>query len=191
MMRGVVPAMLVAAMVVAALPGMVSANDRFTGCLWVRGEANGEVRDMRIGSHPLHLCSSDQVQISWFELPRRGAKGAEGPPGKRGKRGPTGEPGPRGPTGPVGQTGGFHVYTVLPHCAACEDGETEKTTLGTCDAGDVVLGGGFISDGLIASSVASAEGGSEGWTATAAFAPEGSHAAQAQIICHDLPPLRG
>jgi hypothetical protein len=54
----------------------------------------------------------------------------------------------------------------------------------------VALGGGFITDGLILGSVALGVDTTVGWSAPAVVAEEGSNGTQAQIVCHDLPPLR-
>ncbi len=101
-----------------------------------------------------------------------------------------GTPGEQGQRGAPGKPATFSVYMVMSPCQGCEEGESEKTAEVSCDRGDVALGGGFISDGLIQGSRADDDGPVRSWSVAAIVEPEGSSGAQAQLVCQDLPPLR-
>jgi len=191
--RRLVSALLISAIALAALPAAVGANTRYTGCLYYAGEGGGQLTRVWVGIDPASPCTGQSNEITWLKVPERGAKGDRGPRGTRGERGSKGdpgEPGQLGKRGAHGQPGTLRLYRVISPCEACEGGETEKTASVACDEGDLALGGGFVTDGLILASRATGESDLDGWSASAVLAPEGSNGAQSHLICHDLPPLR-
>lgn len=193
MNRRLASALVVSVIVLAALPAAVGANTRYTGCLYHAGEDVGDLFQVWVGLDPSSPCTGPSSEIAWLRVPDRGATGNRGPRGNRGERGRKGEPGKPGEPGQrgtSGEPGTLRLYNVVSPCQACAGSQTEKTASVACDEGDLALGGGFITDGLILGSVATGEGDVEGWSALAVVAPEGSNGAQSHLICHDLPPLR-
>jgi hypothetical protein len=60
----------------------------------------------------------------------------------------------------------------------------------SCDPGDVMTGGGFITSGILETSSGQFSGSPTGWRATADRRPDGPSSLKTQTICYDLPPLR-
>ena len=132
-------------------------------------------------------------QISWRVVPAKGPRGDQGQRGNRGRDGRAGEPGEQGAPGlrgERGEHGTFHVYSLTSPCQTCTEAGATPAAEVRCDPGDVALGGGFITDGLILGSTATGANRPTGWAAPAAVAAEGSIGSQAQLICQDRPPLR-
>jgi hypothetical protein len=120
----------------------------------------------------------------------RGPRGARGNRGQRGQRGELGEQGTIGATGRSGATGAdgtLHTYTVT----VAGDGTTTVSAQTGCDAGDVVTGGGFLTNGTIFASLGLAEEELEGWLVTAGVEdPDLEIGAKSHVVCVDNPPLR-
>jgi hypothetical protein len=75
-----------------------------------------------------------------------GPTGADGSPGADGADGADGATGPQGPPGPAGVLGFYtRTATSSPATGAADE---RLTTEALCDAGDVVVGGGFFYDHL-------------------------------------------
>jgi hypothetical protein len=83
-----------------------------------------------------------------------GATGPDGPQGPQGPTGPHGATGPEGPQGPAGEdgtgVGGTYVYWKQEAWPADTDtradpgpGSSVKTSMISCDEGDVATGGGY------------------------------------------------
>lgn len=198
-MRRLLPAALAAALISALLPGTALAQ-QYTGCIVHYPIENvfHELRQVAPGSAPAIPCAKlsgfdSAVQVSWRKVPPRGAKGPRGTRGDRGRKGPQGDPGkqgPKGKRGEDGESGTLSIYSLQSGCQTCTEAGATPAAEVACDAGDVALGGGFITDGLILGSHGIGEDQAIGWAAPAAVAAEGSNGSQAQLICHDLPPLR-
>jgi hypothetical protein len=58
-----------------------------------------------------------------------------------------------------------------------------------CDAGDVATGGGFITNGVILSSLPGAD--EDAWRSEALDSEEGTSGVKTSVICVDNPPFRG
>lgn len=72
----------------------------------------------------------------------QGQRGPAGPAGDRGPAGPQGAMGPQGPAGPTGPAGGIGVVTRRYADLKLDPFETAYVTA-TCQAGEVLLSGGF------------------------------------------------
>lgn len=197
-MRRSLGALLCAALLLALVPASALAQ-QYTGCIvnYPIESIFYELRRIAPGSAPSIPCTKSgfdtSVQVSWQTTPARGPRGAQGARGDRGPRGPRGEAGvqgERGTRGDRGEHGTFPMYSLLSPCQRCSEAGANPAADLTCDPGDVALGGGFITDGLILGSLATGGDEPTGWSAPAAVAAEGSNGSQAQLICHDLPPLR-
>jgi hypothetical protein len=124
----------------------------------------------------------------------RGSRGSRGPAGERGRRGArgeageAGEPGPVGPVGAPGTDGVLRTYAVI-RPAPIEVGVRFAAEAG-CDAGDIATGGGFITNGVILSSL---PGGDDqrAWRSVALDSEEGTSGVKTSVICVDNPPFRG
>jgi hypothetical protein len=66
-----------------------------------------------------------------------------------------------------------------------EDGTLQAEA--RCDVGDVVLGGGFETDGVVRSSLAFGEPRLEGWRVVAR--PDGGTRLVVNVVCSDVEPL--
>jgi len=191
---------LCASLVLALAPASVLAQQQYTGCIIHYPIENifYELWWVAPGPAPATSCAqargaNSSVQISWQQTPPRGARGAQGAQGNQGPRGPKGETGvqgERGERGEQGEQGTFHVYSLQSPCQACSEAGASPAAELSCDPGDVALGGGFITDGLILGSLGTGGEKPTGWAAPAAVAAEDSNGTQAQLICHDRPPLR-
>lgn len=199
-MKRLFGAILCVSLALAMMPASTLAQQQYTGCI-VHYPIEGIIYELwwvAPGAAPATSCAQLRgadyaAQISWQKTPPRGARGAQGArgnPGPRGPKGETGAQGERGERGERGEQGTFHTYSLQSPCQACSEAGAIPAAELTCDPGDIALGGGFITDGLILGSLGT--GGEEptGWAAPAAVTAEGSNGTQAQLICHDLPPLR-
>lgn len=74
-----------------------------------------------------------------------GPPGETGPQGLPGETGPQGETGPRGLPGETGPAGGFDTAKV--YKVSFYSNASDQTISVSCEAGDVVLGGGFDKGG--------------------------------------------
>jgi hypothetical protein len=194
-MKDAIAAFAAMAMLLAAVPGAAAAQSQLTGCLDQAYERPGRIWQVNTGAAPTYPCKpgSGLQQISWRTDPAKGAKGGRGPRGARGAKGATGDPGQAGAPGvrgERGEPGTFAVYSLMSPCQTCTDAGATPAAATSCDAGDIALGGGFITDGLILGSMATGGDSATGWSAPAAVAAAGSNGTQSQLICHDLPPLR-
>jgi hypothetical protein len=190
-MRRALAAAVVAALGLATLPAAAAAQ-QVHGCL-DHVEGSGLIRAIAVGSGPARPCYSYETPIRWQQSPGRGPRGARGPEGALGRAGRAGPPGSTGPAGAQGERGpdgSLPLYRLESPCQACSGEDPPPEAAVSCDPGDVALGGGFITDGLILGSVALGVDTTVGWSAPAVVAEEGSNGTQAQIVCHDLPPLR-
>jgi hypothetical protein len=174
-------------------PGLAAGGNTYTGCVapW-----NGSLIAVAIGTAPLTDCIEYKgKQAQWSQDPDRGARGPEGdrgPRGERGKRGDAGETGAQGDVGAVGPPGegsGMDLYTVVTPCDACDGLDGVRAATVSCDVGDVVLSGGFVTDGYISGSLALGEVPT-GWMSPAVTDPGSSAGTKASVVCLDLPPLR-
>lgn len=198
-MRRLAGVTLAAMLTLALAPAAVVAQ-QYSGCI-VHYPIEGivyELRQVASGSAPAVPCAKlswadSSVQVSWQVNPPRGSKGSQGPAGNRGPRGQkgeAGEQGERGLRGERGDHGTFPIYSLQSPCQSCTDAGAFPAAEVSCDPGDVALGGGFITDGLILGSIGTGGQRPTGWAAPAAVAAEGSMGTQSQLICHDRPPLR-
>jgi hypothetical protein len=59
-----------------------------------------------------------------------------------------------------------------------------------CDAGDVATGGGFITNGVILSSLIGGADARDGWRSEALDPESNASGVKTSVICVDNPPLR-
>jgi hypothetical protein len=163
-----------------------------TGCSFSGGVLTG----VQSGGSPMpQVCifveGPAPIAVSWFRNALPGPTGPRGERGERGRRGevgrdgPAGEEGPPGAPGLPGRQGTVGAYTVSAEGAIDADGSLVAEA--RCDEDDVVLGGGFESDGLVRSSMAFGEPRLLGWRAVASPAAGGR--LSVSVVCSDLEPL--
>lgn len=192
--RLLMAAVIVAVFITVSLPAMWSASGRtYTGCVVGRLQT---LAYLEVGPTPPSVCIRAPTIVQFPEVPDRGPRGPagqRGPRGQRGQRGPSGEAGAagaRGDRGPQGEVGTIHTYAATTPCEECLGIDGVRVPGATCDAGDVALSGGFLTDGLISGSLALGGSGPDGWQVPAVTEPTSTRGATAQVICLDRPPLR-
>lgn len=187
----------------AATPG--AAGGEIHACF---KKQNGQLRIADASS-----CNPSELSIMWNKQGPQGPQGEPGPAGPMGAAGPQGPQGETGLQGPPGPPTSF--YTVAGTDGL--DGEVDatsnsKTATATCDEGDQATGGSVR--------VTGSDGGDdtprfttqqladqvniivdrklgEGWRGVAREISEANPAddrgwaVEVQVICADLPPLRG
>ena len=170
----------------AGAPGVAEAQAgaRYSGCS-DDGELFAVVRD---GSPP--ACVGSEA-VRWREHPAPGARGPRGERGQRGRvgpQGPPGEPGPSGASGPPGDPGTLTLYSIT---TPDQDVSTAGgNAMAACDAGDVAVGGGFLSSATVLGSASLGSDAPTGWQSPAVAAADAEAGLKSQVICVDLPPLR-
>lgn len=192
--RLLMAASLVVVLIAVSVPAMWSASGRtYTGCV---GQRIQYLAYLRVGPTPPGVCANSPLIVQFSEVPDRGPRGPAGQQGQRGprgQRGPAGEDGgagPRGDRGPQGESGTMRTYVASTPCEECLGIDGVRVPGATCDAGDVALSGGFLTDGLIGGSLASGGDEPDGWQVPAVTEFTSSRGATAQVICLDRPPLR-
>jgi hypothetical protein len=156
-----------------------------TGC-----SNDGLLTGVRAGTTPIQFSCFASPTVTWFRNGIQGLPGPRGPRGERGRRGPAGRdgadgaPGPQGLAGAPGARGTVIAYTVTSEGSLADDGSL--TGVAFCDDEDVVLGGGFETDGVVRASLAFGEPRLEGWRAVVL---PGASALTVDVVCSDLEPL--
>lgn len=94
-----------------------------------------------------------------------GPQGEVGPAGAQGEVGPAGPQGDVGPAGPVGPAGSS-TYYVASAATVISNGASTTQVTAACDAGDIVVSGGFSGAIAAADSVSGSEPVSGSWRVT-------------------------
>lgn len=181
----------VLALVVATVgpwPAAGQGSGLLTGCVVDR-----VLTGVRAGSAPVGATCAGSPSVTWLRDGVPGPAGPRGPRGDRGRRGQAGrdgadgQAGSKGPKGAPGTPGTVAAYTLSSDATLGEDGLLVAEA--RCDEGDVVIGGGFETDGAVRSSLAFGEPMLEGWRVVAL--PGSSMRLVVDVVCSDVEPAHG
>jgi hypothetical protein len=180
-------AAMLALVVCSVGPGPVLAQGGLvSGC-----SDDGLLTGVQYGGAPVPQSCASSTTITWQRDAMPGPMGPRGDRGERGRRGEPGRDGAAGATGPAGDPGQpgapgtLIAYAVTSLGAPRSDGSLVAEA--TCDPGDVVLGGGFETDGVVRSSLAFGDPVLVGWRAVARAAV--GTTLSVNVVCSDAEPL--
>lgn len=119
------------------------AANQYTGCL----DANGNLRNVNIGTEPAMKCNPNEKIVTWNELGQQGEQGLKGDKGDTGPEGVQGPQGVKGDTGPAGTNGISGIETIMSQWVTVPASGTHyKEVAAYCPSGKVPLGGGGITN---------------------------------------------
>jgi hypothetical protein len=165
-----------------------SQSSTFTGCIY-----DGMLSGVQSGNTPNLATCTDPPRpvVRWSRNGFVGPQGQRGPRGERGRKGEVGRAGPdgpdgeQGPVGAAGSPGTLVAYDVSSDAIPQADGTLMAEA--RCDEDDVVLAGGFATDGVVKSSLGFGEPQLVGWRAV--VASEGASSLTVTVVCSDLDPV--